>query len=146
MKHINLIGIGLVFALFMAVGTPALAGPPTGWLHLDAKAGCVVGSASHHYITNVTDDVLLAQLYESESEDARPVAIEYIVTKKAYDKLPQKIKKLYHIHKPEVDRGEISLPGMPPEDAKKTLEFVASTYGRVLLLKDISVHGKIGKR
>jgi len=33
--------------------------------------------------------------------------------------------------------GEISLLGMDPEEAKKTLEFVATTYGRVITFEQM---------
>ena len=123
------LGVGLLGS----VSSGALAAPPSGFsLHLDAKAGCVVGSANHHYIKKVNDNMLVALLYESEADDAVPMAVELIMTKAGYDKLPAKMKKLYHAHKPEVDRGEITLPGMSPEDVKKTLEFVSTTYGRVI--------------
>ncbi len=134
MRRVALLSI-LGFAVgFLGFATPAvLAAPPAGFgLHLDAKAGCVVGSANHHYIKKVSDDTFVALLYESEADDATPVAVEIIKTKAGYAKLPVKVKKLYHAHKPEVDRGEIALPGMPPDDAKKTLEFVSTTYGRVI--------------
>ena len=134
MQKLVLLGIlALTVGLVASTSPVALAGPPSGFgLHLDAKAGCVVGSANHHYIKKVNDDTLVGILYESEADDAVPVAVELIVTKSGYAKLPAKVKKLYHSHKPEVDRGEITLPGMSPEDVKKTLEFVSTTYGRVI--------------
>lgn len=134
MRRLALVG-ALVFAfgLFGSENRGALAAPPSGFnLHLVAKAGCVVGSANHHYIKKVNDTMLVAILYESEADDAVPVAVELIMTKAGYDKLPAKAKKLYHSHKPEVDKGEITLPGMSPEEAKKTLAFVSTTYGRVI--------------
>lgn len=126
---------------------PAFAAPPAGFnLHLVAKAGCVVGNANHHYIKKVSDDQLIALLYESDSDDANPVAVELIVTKSGYDKLPAAKKKLFHSHKPEVEKGEISLPGMSPEEAKKTLEFVATTYGRVITFEQMMTAPKLKAR
>ena len=134
MRRVAFVGaLAFAFSVIGSENREALAAPPSGFsLHLVAKAGCVVGSASHHYIKKVNDTMLVAILYESEADDAVPVAVELIVTKAGYDKLPAKMKKFYHAHKPEVDRGEITLPGMSPEDVKKTLEFVSTTYGRVI--------------
>lgn len=134
MRRLAFLGVlALAVGLLGFVSPGALAAPPSGFnLHLDAKAGCVVGSANHHYMKKLNDNMLVALLYESEADDAVPVAVELIMTKAGYSKLPANMKKLYHSHKPEVDKGEITLPGMSPEDVKKNLEFVSTTYGRVI--------------
>ncbi len=122
--------------------TLAGGGVPEGFLHLDAQAGCVVGNAPHHWIQKVNDNLLVATLRAADDVNSPPIAVELIITEKAYKSLPDNVKKSYHHHKPEVDRGEISLPGMSPEDSKKTLEFVATTYGWVLPLDQLS-HGQL---
>ena len=134
MRRASILGaLSVTLVVLGFTSSVSLAAPPSGFsLHLVAKAGCVVGSANHHYIKKVNDDMLVALLYESEADEAVPVAVELIMTKTGYDKLPAKMKKLYHSHKPEVDKGEVTLPGMSPEDVKKTLAFVSTTYGRVI--------------
>ena len=34
--------------------------------------------------------------------------------------------------------GEITLPRMNPEDTKKTLDFVATTHGRMIIITEIA--------
>ncbi len=126
-----------LFALASLQGT-ALAGPPPGWIHVDAKAGCVFGNAPHHWFKPSGDGLLFALVFESDDDDAQPVAIELAVTKKGYGKLPDSVKKYYHDHENEVAMGDITLPGMNPEATKKTLDFLATTRGRMILITEIA--------
>lgn len=138
------LNMGLI--MLFAVALPqeeAVAGAPAGFLHLDAKAGCVFGNAPHHWFKQVNDDLYFGLVFETDDEGAQPVAIEMAVTPAGYEKLPKNVKKFYHNHADEVARGEINLPGMTPEDAKKTLEFLATTYGRMILITEISDHAAI---
>ncbi len=66
------------------------------------------------------------------------MAVELVVTKEGYKKLPAGVKKYYHNHENEVAMGEITLPGMNPKDTKKTLDFLATTHGRMILITEIA--------
>ena len=61
-----------------------------------------------------------------------------LVTKEGLKKLPAGVEKYYHNHETEVFTGEITLPGMNPEDTKKTLAFLATTHGRLILISEIA--------
>ncbi len=54
------------------MGTAA-AGPPPGWIHVDAKAGRVFGNAPHHWFKPSRDR-------QSDADDAQPAAVELAVT------------------------------------------------------------------
>ncbi len=116
----------------------AEAGPPPGWIHVDAKAGCVFGNAPHHWFKPSGEGLLFALVFESDDDNAQPVAIELAVTPEGYAKLPDDVKKYYHNHEDEVAMGEITLPGMDPENTKKTLEFLATTRGRMILISEVA--------
>ncbi len=126
-----------LFALASPQGT-ALAGPPPGWIHVDAKAGCVFGNAPHHWFKPSGDGLLFALVFESDDDDAQPMAVELVVTKEGYKKLPAGVEKYYHNHETEVFTGEITLPGMDAENTKNTLAFLATTRGRMILLSEIA--------
>lgn len=130
-------GAAALFALASLPGTAA-AGPPSGWIHVDAKAGCVFGNAPHHWFKPSGEGLLFALVFESDDDDAHPVAIELAVTKEGYAKLPEKVRKYYHDHTDEVAMGGMTLPGMNPEDTKNTLAFLATTYGRMILITEIA--------
>ncbi len=130
-------GAAALFALASLPGT-AVAGPPSGWIHVDAKAGCVFGNAPHHWFRPSGEGLLFALVFESDDDDAQPVAIELAVTPEGYAKLPEKVKKYYHDYQDEVAMGDITLPGMNPEDTKNTLAFLATTRGRMILITEVA--------
>lgn len=119
----------------------AFAGAPPGFIHLDAEAGCVFGNAPHHWFKPAGDGVLFGLVFESDDDDAPAVAIEIALTADAYQKLPAKTRKFYHNHADEVRMGEITLPGMSEEDTKKTLDFLATTYGRMIIISELADSG-----
>ncbi len=114
------------------------AHPPPGFLHVDAKAGCVFGNAPHHWFKPSPGGLFFGLVFETDNADAQPVAIEIAATQEAYDKLPDHVKKFYHNHADEVAMGEVTTPDLPPEEAKKTLEFLATTYGRMIIISEIA--------
>ncbi len=128
-------------ATILALGgihAEAQAGPPPGWIHVDAKAGCVFGNAPHHWFKPSGEGLLFALVFESDDDDAQPVAIELAVTPEGYAKLSDDVKKDYHNHEDEVAMGEITVPGMDAENTKNTLEFLSTTRGRMILISEVA--------
>ena len=137
MKHVFLAAASVLVATGLFHGS-ADAHPPPGFLHVDAKAGCVFGNAPHHWFKPSPGGLFFGLVFETDNADAQPVAIEIVATQEAYVKLPDDVKKFYHIHADEVEMGEVTLPDLPPEEAKKTLEFLATTYGRMIIISEIA--------
>ncbi len=116
----------------------AQAGPPAGWIHVDAEAGCVFGNAPHHWFRPSGEGLLFALVFETDDDDAQPVAIEMAVTPEGYAKLSDDVKKYYHDHEEEVAMGGLTLPGMDAENTKNTLAFLATTHGRMILISEVA--------
>ena len=116
----------------------AEAHPPPGFLHVDAKAGCVFGNAPHHWFKVSPGGLFFGLVFETDNMDAPAVAIEIAVTQEAYDKLPADVKKFYHNHADEIAMGDVTAPDLPPAEAKGTLEFLATTYGRMIIISEIA--------
>ncbi len=138
MRQMSLIGGAVMLCAATLSQNDAVAGPPAGWIHVDAKAGCVFGNAPHHWFRPSGGGLLFALVFESDDDDAQPVAIELAVTQEGYAKLSDDVKKYYHDHEDEVAMGGMTLPGMNPEDTKKTLEFLATTRGRMILITEVA--------
>ncbi len=128
----------VAFIVSMALYAPAVAHPPPGFLHVDAKAGCVFGNAPHHWFKLSSEGLFFGLVFETDDVGAQPVAIELAVTKEGYAKLPDNVKKFYHNHADEVRMGEMSLPNLSPEKEKETLDFLATTYGRMIIISEIA--------
>ncbi len=138
----NLILIGLsVFLYAVLMQGSALAAVPPGFLHVDAEAGCVFGNAPHHWFKLSSEGVFFGLVFETDDADAQPVAIEMALTQEAYDKLSPRVQRFYHNHKDEIEMGEVTLPDLSAEEAKKTLDFLATTYGRMILITELADSG-----
>ncbi len=137
MKHVFLAAASVLVATGLFQGS-AEAHPPPGFLHVDATAGCVFGNAPHHWFKVSPGGLFFGLVFETDDMDAQPMAIEIVATQEAYDKLSDDVKKYYHSHADEVETGEVMLPDLAPEEAKKTLEFLATTYGRMIIISEIA--------
>ncbi len=122
----------------MALYAPVFAHPPPGFLHVDATAGCVFGNAPHHWFKLSSEGLFFGLVFETDDVGAQPVAIELAVTKEGYAKLPDDVKKFYHDHTDEVRMGEVTLPDLSGKAEKDTLDFLATTYGRMIIISEIA--------
>lgn len=75
-------------------------------------------------------DIFMCSVYDGTGQDARLVAIEYVIGNDKYQKLPESEKKFWHPHNEEVDTGLLRMPGLDPEKEKATLTFLKTTWGK----------------
>ncbi len=129
--------VALLFGVALVQGEAA-AHPPPGFLHVDAKAGCVFGNAPHHWFKPSPGGLFFGLVFETDNTDASPVAIEIVATQEAYDKLPDHVKKFYHNHADEVRMGEVTLPDLPDAKEKEMQDFLATTYGRMIIISEVA--------
>lgn len=83
-----------------------------------------------HYCKQAAPGVFQCLIYDGNSKDAKLAGIEYVVTNDIYQKFDDKEKAYWHPHDGEVDSGMLRMPMMNPEDEKKTLAFLRSTWGK----------------
>jgi hypothetical protein len=94
---------------------------------------------ANHYCAHVTDDVRQCLLYDSPSPGARLIGIEYMITPKLYQDLPQEERRLWHSHVFEVKSGMLIMPQPNPlvptalwEAAEnKEMEQTVTLYGKI---------------
>lgn len=96
-------------------------------LNLPAEKQLQVHAA--HYCAH-HGDMFMCSVYDGTGPDARLVAIEYVISNDAYEKLPAAEKKYWHPHNEEVDTGLLRMPGLDPQKEKATLAFLRSTWGK----------------
>ncbi|HWL28584.1 MAG TPA: DUF1264 domain-containing protein, partial [Burkholderiaceae bacterium] len=75
---------------------------------------------AHHYCSQVNEDFAQCVLFDGNSRDANLNGIEYIISEKAFDSLPQEERQYWHPHNGEILSGQLVAPGIP-EVAEKTL-------------------------
>ncbi|HKU66521.1 MAG TPA: DUF1264 domain-containing protein [Candidatus Baltobacteraceae bacterium] len=141
------IGAAFIAGVFAALSFPAVraadmaaASPTQGWtLHVDAEKH--FGDAhpteiAHHWCKAVSNGLTECQLYSSDAPNAQIVGLETIVSPAVYKTFPASEQALWHYHKDEIPRVHATLPGLSPEQAKKVVDSISDTYGKVYILFD----------
>jgi hypothetical protein len=87
---------------------------------------------AHHYVSQVSNDVYQAIIFDGNGVDAKIMGIEYIITKRLFNSLPKEEKSLWHSHHYEVKSGELIAPGLPQAAEHELMEKLVSTYGKTV--------------
>ena len=84
----------------------------------------------HHYCKMSDKIFLVCQLYDSESQNATLIGIEYIITHEQYNSLPDREKPNWHYHKIEFapNRAELNA-----QQTQREMMKAMDTYGKVII-------------
>ncbi|KAG1471837.1 hypothetical protein G6F56_001901 [Rhizopus delemar] len=108
---------------------------------------------SYHYCHMIDEDRRQCLVYDSDSSDAKLIAIEYIISEALFTSLPDKEKKFWHSHKYEVESGLLCMTGksMVPDAVistaeKPSLEILVNTYGKTWQLWPVDNEGNCSSK
>lgn len=88
-------------------------------------------------LIRLDEDVRQCLLYDSAKPGARLIGVEYMVSPKLYESLPQEERRLWHSHVYEVKSGMLVMPNRSVPSAawdiaeKREMEQVITLYGKV---------------
>lgn len=85
---------------------------------------------AHHYCRVVNDDLLQCVLFDGNTRDANLIGIEYIVSERLFDTLPEAEKAYWHPHNFELLSGQLVAPGLPDAAEKAFFELLINSYGK----------------
>ena len=85
---------------------------------------------AHHYCRVVNDDLLQCVLFDGNTKDANLIGIEYIVSEKLFETLPEDEKDYWHPHNFEVLSGQLVAPGLPSPAEKAFMKRLINSYGK----------------
>ena len=130
-----------LFISFVAAGSAVAAGPKPAegfTLHIDAKLHFPgkPDMIAHHYCKPVAGGLTECLLFESDQPDARLAGVETIVAPDVYAKFSADEKAMWHYHKIEIPKVSATLPDLSAEEAKKVVDSITETYGKIYLLWD----------
>ncbi|GBF89453.1 hypothetical protein Rsub_02025 [Raphidocelis subcapitata] len=74
---------------------------------------------AHHYCSHINEEFRQCVIYDSDRPGARLIGIEYIISRRLYEGLPEEEKKLWHSH---VLSGQLVTPGIPLAVANRDAE------------------------
>jgi hypothetical protein len=85
---------------------------------------------AHHYCRQVNQDLLQCTIFDGNTVDANLIGIEYIVSERLFDGLPDDEKPYWHPHNFEILSGQLVAPGLPEIAERAFLEQLMNSYGK----------------
>ncbi|KAF9915229.1 hypothetical protein BX616_006613 [Lobosporangium transversale] len=108
---------------------------------------------AYHYCHMIDEDRRQCLIYDSDSETAKLVGVEYVISEKLFKTLDENEKKFWHSHKFEVESGMlvVNAKGMVPAVVAKTAEMpvmqgLVNTYGKAIQTWPVDDNGECSCR
>jgi hypothetical protein len=85
---------------------------------------------AHHYCRQVNEDFAQCVLFDSNARTANMNGVEYIISEKIFESLPEEEKKYWHPHNGEILSGQLLAPGIPKAAEKSLMKQKMNSYGK----------------
>jgi hypothetical protein len=85
---------------------------------------------AHHFCRQVNQDFLQCVPFDGNTKDANLIGIEYIISERLFDALPEDEKPYWHPHNYEILSGQLSAPGLPEIAERAFLKELMNSYGK----------------
>jgi hypothetical protein len=85
---------------------------------------------AHHFCRQVNQDFLQCILFDGNTKDANLIGIEYIVSERLFESLPDEEKPYWHPHNYEILSGQLTAPGLPEVAERAFLKELMNSYGK----------------
>jgi hypothetical protein len=83
-----------------------------------------------HVCTHLTEDFHQCVIYDSRGPGAKLIGIEYIVSARVFETLPDDEKRLWHSHHYEVKSGQLIAPDLSESAEHAFMTGLVTTYGK----------------
>jgi hypothetical protein len=85
---------------------------------------------AHHYCHQMNEDFAQCALFDGNGPQANLNGIEYIISEKLFNTLPNAEKKYWHPHNGEILSGQLIAPGIPEAAEKALMRDKMNSYGK----------------
>lgn len=85
---------------------------------------------AHHYCHQVNEDFAQCTLFDGNTTRAKLNGIEYIISEKLFDTLPEAERKFWHPHNGEILSGQLVAPSIPGAAEKALMKSKMNSYGK----------------
>jgi len=85
---------------------------------------------AHHYCSTLDNGVIQCILYSNNTQGARLMGVEYIITSDKFGQLDDDERRLWHSHVYEVKSGLLVAPLLSPQDEHSNFTQFINTYGK----------------
>ena len=85
---------------------------------------------AHHYCHQMNQDFAQCVLFDSNAKAANMNGVEYIISEKLFESLPEAERKYWHPHNGEILSGQLMAPGIPKVAEKSLMKSKMNSYGK----------------
>lgn len=85
---------------------------------------------AHHFCREVNEEFSQCVLFDGNTKDANLNGVEYIISERLFNGLPENEKKYWHPHNYEILSGQVIAPGLPESTEKALLKKKINSYGK----------------
>lgn len=85
---------------------------------------------AHHFCRQVNQDLLQCVIFDGNTKDANLIGIEYIISERLFDGLPEEEQGFWHPHNFEILSGQLIAPGLPEIAERAFMEQLMNSYGK----------------
>jgi hypothetical protein len=98
---------------------------------------------THHFCRQVNEDFAQCALYDGNTAEANLNGIEYIISERLFETLPEGERQYWHPHNGEILSGQLVAPGLPTLADKELMQSKINSYGKTWHTWDTG-HGQEG--
>ena len=99
---------------------------------------------AHHWCRQVNEDFAECVLFDGNTWDANLVGIEYIISERLFERLPDEERRFWHPHNGEILSGQLIAPGLPEMAEKALMRHKMNSYGKTWHLWDTGMGDRPG--
>jgi hypothetical protein len=99
---------------------------------------------AHHFCHQVNEDMAQCALFDGNTAQANLNGIEYIISEKLFNTLPQDERRYWHPHNGEILSGQLVAPGIPDAAEHALMKKKMNSYGKTWHVWNTGANGKAG--
>jgi hypothetical protein len=85
---------------------------------------------AHHFCHQVNEDFAQCALFDGNTRTANLNGIEYIISERLFESLPEEERQYWHPHNYEILSGQLIAPGIPERVERELMEGKMNSYGK----------------
>lgn len=101
---------------------------------------------AHHYCHQVNEDFAQCVLFDGNTRTANMNGVEYIISEKLFNTLPEEERKYWHPHNGEILSGQLLAPGLPAAAEHALMKKKMNSYGKTWHVWHTGHHGEPGDK
>lgn len=90
----------------------------------------------HHFCSQANDEFAQCVLFDGNTEEANLNGIEYIISERLFESLPEEEKQYWHPRNYEILSGQLVAPGLSDKASKELMKGEINSYGKTFHMWD----------